>query len=92
MENVFNVLKIPLLQKMNANANNITPKCQEIVLYQEYIVYSKLKSSIKFKVLHKNLHPNIGKVFSVLLMLGMSRLFGDLIIHTALLKIHLWYL
>jgi hypothetical protein len=32
-----------------------------------------------------------GQVFSIGLMMGMSRILGDLLLKTAMLKSHLWY-
>ena len=43
------------------------------------------------KVPLKKASSNIGQVLNIALIFGLSRLFGELIIHSALLKIHLWY-
>jgi hypothetical protein len=32
-----------------------------------------------------------GQIFSIGLMMGMSRILGDLLLKTAMLKSHLWY-
>jgi hypothetical protein len=40
----------------------------------------------------QNRSANIGQAFSIGLMMGMSRLLGDLLLKAAMLKLHLWYL